>query len=64
MYLAVTRMPGESYRTRLRSLLLCLCVTFSKRSFTPLFVDSVFSRGRKGEWNKKYAEDLSALDLS
>ena len=25
MYLEFTRMPGESYRRRLRSLLLCLC---------------------------------------
>ena len=28
MYLAVTRMPGESYRRRLRSLLLYLCYVF------------------------------------
>ena len=47
MYLALTRMPGESYCTRLRSFLWFLCVTFSERSFTPLFVDSVSSRGRK-----------------
>ena len=25
MYLVFTRMPGESYRGRLRSLLLCMC---------------------------------------
>ena len=28
MYLVLTRMPGESYRRRLRSLLLCLCDVF------------------------------------
>ena len=28
MYLAFTRMPGESYRRRLRSLLLYLCYVF------------------------------------
>ena len=28
MYLAFTRMPNESYRRRLRSLLLCLCDVF------------------------------------
>ena len=28
MYLIFTRMPGESYRRRLRSLLLCLCDVF------------------------------------
>ena len=28
MYLVVTRVPGESYRRRLRSLLLCLCYVF------------------------------------
>ena len=28
MYLVFTRMPGESYRRRLRSLLLCLCDVF------------------------------------
>ena len=38
MYLAFTRMPVESYRTRLRSLLLCLCDVF-ERLLTPLFVD-------------------------
>ena len=27
-YLVFTRMPGESYRRRLRSLLLCLCDVF------------------------------------
>ena len=28
MYLVFTRMPGESYRRRLRSLSLCLCCVF------------------------------------
>ena len=28
MYLVFTRMPGESYRRRLRSLLLCICDVF------------------------------------
>ena len=28
MYLVFTRMPGESYRMRLRSLLFCLCDVF------------------------------------
>ena len=28
MYLLFTRMPGQSYRRRLRSLLLCLCYVF------------------------------------
>ena len=28
MYFLFTRMPGESYRRRLRSLLLCLCGVF------------------------------------
>ena len=28
MYLVFTRMPGESYRRRLRSSLLCLCYVF------------------------------------
>ena len=28
IYLVFTRMPGESYRRRLRSLLLCLCDVF------------------------------------
>ena len=28
MYLSFTRVPGESYRRRLRSLLLCLCDVF------------------------------------
>ena len=28
MYLVFTRMPGESHRRRLRSLLLCLCDVF------------------------------------
>ena len=28
MYLVVTRMPGESYRRRLRSLFLCLFYVF------------------------------------
>jgi len=28
MYLVFTRMPGESYRGRLGSLLLCLCYVF------------------------------------
>ena len=28
MYLAFTRMPGQSYRRQLRSLLLCLCDVF------------------------------------
>ena len=28
MYLVVTRVPGESYRRRLTSLLLCLCYVF------------------------------------
>ena len=28
MYIVFTRMPGESYRGRLRSLLLCLCYVF------------------------------------
>ena len=28
MYLVFTRMPGESYRGRLRSLILCLCYVF------------------------------------
>ena len=37
MYLVFTRMPGESYRRLLRSLLLYLCYVF--RVLTPLFVD-------------------------
>ena len=28
MYLVFTRMPGESYLRRLRSLLFCACVTY------------------------------------
>ena len=28
MYLVFTRMPGESYRRQLRSLLLCICYVF------------------------------------
>ena len=31
MCLVFTRMPGESYRRRLGSLLLCLCVTSFER---------------------------------
>ena len=34
-----TRMPGESYRWRLRSLLLCLCDVF-RAAINPLWVDS------------------------
>ena len=30
MYLAFTHIPGESYRRRLRSLLLCLCDVFRR----------------------------------
>ena len=44
MYLVFTRMPGENYRKRLKSLMLCLCDVFD-RQLTPLFadfVDSVF----------------------
>ena len=33
MYLVLTRTPGESYRRRLRSLLLYLCVTYFERNF-------------------------------
>ena len=40
MYLVFTRMSGESYCWRLRSLWLCLCVTSFERWLTPLFVDS------------------------
>ena len=43
MYLVFTRMPGESYCRRLRSLWLCLCVTSFERWLTPLFVDSGFT---------------------
>ena len=39
MYLVFTRMPGERYPGRLRSLLLCLCDVF--RALTPLCVDSL-----------------------
>ena len=35
MYLIFTRMPGESYRRRLRSLLLCWCYVF-RALITPL----------------------------
>ena len=28
MYLVFTRMPGESYRRRMKSVLLCLCYVF------------------------------------
>ena len=44
LYLVFTRMPGASYRWRLRSLLLCQCVSvcgvFFDRYLTPLLVDS------------------------
>ena len=40
MYLALTYMPGECYRRRLGSLLLCLCVTYFERQLTPLSVNS------------------------
>ena len=32
MYLVFTRMPGESYRRRLRCLLLCLCDVFGLKT--------------------------------
>ena len=35
-YLVFTRMPGESYHRRLRSLLVCLCYDFQSRQLTPL----------------------------
>ena len=38
MCLIFTRMPGESYRRRLRSLLLCLCDVF-RALINSLFVD-------------------------
>ena len=41
MYLVFTRMPGESYRKRLRSLLLCLCDVFRALRELPLCVDPV-----------------------
>ena len=37
MYLVFTRMPGETYRRRLRSLLLCLCDVY--RYLSPLCSD-------------------------
>ena len=40
MYLVFTRMPGESYRRQLRSLLLYLCYVF-RALLTPLCVDSI-----------------------
>ena len=39
IYLFFTRMPGESYRRRLRSLLPCLCVTSFERFLTSLCID-------------------------
>ena len=41
MYLVFTRMPGESYRRRLRSLLLCP-VTYLECSELPLFLLLLF----------------------
>ena len=38
MYLVFTRMPGENYRRRPRSLLLCLCYVF-RTLINSLFVD-------------------------
>ena len=39
MHLVVTCMPGDSYRRRLRSLLLCLC-DVSRMLINSLFVDA------------------------
>ena len=43
MYVAITRMPGESYRRRLRSLLSCLCDVFLAliNSFVWWFISAV-----------------------
>ena len=38
IYLVLTRMPGESYRRRLRS---STCVTYFERQLTPLCVDPI-----------------------
>ena len=45
MYLVLTCMPGESYRRRLRSLLLCLCDVFEAliNSFTCCFNQGFFN---------------------
>ena len=44
MYLVFTRMPGKTYRRRLRSLLLCLCDVFRAVSciFNHLYSIGVF----------------------
>ena len=54
MYLVFSRMPGESYRRRLRSLLLCLVWRLST-SLTPLCVDS--SRNKVWTAKKKMHQD-------
>ena len=43
MFTVFTRLPGESYRRRFRSLLFT-CVTYFEHRLTPLFVDSKFSQ--------------------
>ena len=42
VYLVFTRMPGESYCRRLRSLVFCLCCVFRALIY-PLCVDSVLN---------------------
>ena len=50
MYLVFTRMPGESYRRRLRSLLLYLYGVFIG---LPLFVDSVKEENKYASTEKE-----------
>ena len=38
MYLVFTRMPGDSYRMRLRSLLWCLCHVFKTLINSPVLI--------------------------
>ena len=48
MYLVFTRMPGESYRRRLRLLMMCVCVTSFERNYLPcVLIRTVSSRGKK-----------------
>ena len=63
MYLVLTRMPAESYCTRLRSLLLC----FRALIYSCLLILYLLEEERKKQKERveqKYEEELSALDRS
>ena len=57
MYLVFTRMPGESYRRRLGSLLLCLCDVFRALINSLVLVLTKLNRDRQTDSERETETD-------